>query len=70
MCKVLTTGHKVLQVGHTSDLDEIWILLIKAIHLDEFGQSGQLSNLKALRVTVERPLYTTFTVLKHCNKSL
>ena len=38
-------------------MDETWTIRSKAIHLNEFGQSYQLSNLDALRVTVERSLY-------------
>ena len=53
------------QTGHLSKMDEIWIIRNYVIDLNEFWQSGQLSNLDALRVAVERPLYTTFTVFKN-----
>ena len=42
-------------------MDEIQVIRVQAIHLNEFGQPGQLSNLQALSVTVERPLNTTLT---------
>ena len=46
-------------------MDEIWVTRIGAIHLIDFGQSGQSSNLDALSIMFERPLCSDFTVLKY-----
>ena len=49
-----------LKTEHMIKMNEIVEVRIKVTDLNEFGQSGQLSNRGALRVTVEHSLYTTF----------